>query len=916
MTAKARGKRKKAGTSKGTRASKGRGAGKKKAAARRKKAPKQKPKTRARRIWHFEPGQADGRADMRPEIGGKGANLAEMCRIGLPVPAGFTIGTGVSREFLASGREISPALERDIRAALRRLEKATGKGFGDPTRPLLVSVRSGAAVSMPGMMDTVLNLGLTAAAAEGLAQQSGNERFALDARRRFIQMYSDVVEGIPHEHFEQVLDRAMRRAGVDSETELSAEHMGDVVEAFLTIYKRETRTRFPEDPVEQLLRTIAAVFNSWENDRAVEYRDIHGLPHDMGTAVTVQSMVFGNLGEDSGTGVCFTRDPSTGEDVFYGEYLMNAQGEDVVAGIRTPDPLDELESRHPRIYAQLAKVRRTLERHYKDMQDIEFTIEEGSLYILQTRSGKRTAAAGVRIAVEMSEKRLLSRGDALARVSAEDLDKLLHPQFDPKAERDVMTRGLPASPGAVSGRIVFTAHAAKEAAAQGTDVILVRNETSPEDIGGMHAAVGILTATGGMTSHAAVVARGMGTCCVAGASQVRIDLTENLVRIGARVLRAGDVISLDGTTGEVMAGSVRTMPADPGSHFDKLLGWADRARRLRVRANADTPEDARVARRFGAEGIGLCRTEHMFFGDERITPMREMILATSEDERRAALKQLLPFQRKDFTGILKEMDGFPVTIRLLDPPLHEFLPHDEEAVRRVARHLGLDQKQVRERAERLRETNPMLGHRGCRLGISHPEIYEMQVRAIFEAAATLARKGKSPMPEVMIPLVGTVEEFVSLRDRLVEVATRVLDKKGQKIKIIMGTMIEVPRATLVAEAIGAEAQFFSFGTNDLTQLTYGFSRDDIGSFLPDYLEQGILASDPFQTIDRAGVGTLIRLATTQGRSARPKLKVGICGEHGGDPRSIAFCHEQGLDYVSCSPFRIPIARLAAAHAAL
>ncbi len=870
----------------------------------------------ARIAWHFGPGYADGSARLKDLLGGKGANLAEMCRIGLPVPPGFTLGTPQCQRYYAAGRRLPADVAAAVRRGVARLEKETGRGFGDPRRPLLVSVRSGAAQSMPGMMDTVLNLGLNPAAVEGLAAATGNRRFALDARRRFIQMFSNVVEGLELKRFEQVLHAETQRAGADGDGALGAEALERVVERYLALHQELTGRPFPEDPYEQLLKSVAAVFGSWMGNRAQEYRRIHKVEGLLGTAVNVQAMVFGNLGPTSGTGVCFTRDPSTGEDVFYGEYLMNAQGEDVVAGIRTPRDLKGLAAELPAAYRELERVRRLLERHYRDMQDIEFTIEEGRLYILQTRAGKRTAKAAVRIAVEMAERRLLTRAQAVARIRPGDLDRLLHPQFDPKAPRRVIATGLPASPGAVSGRVVFRAEDAKAWAARGEKVILARSETSPEDVGGMHAAEGILTSTGGMTSHAAVVARGMGRCCVVGAGAVRIDEDTLRLRVDGLTVAEGDLLSLDGTSGEVILGPVATVPAAPGRTFHTLLGWADRLRRLAVRANADLPQDARIAREFGAEGIGLCRTEHMFFGAERITAMREMILAEAEADRRKALKKLLPFQRSDFKGIFRAMDGLPVTVRLLDPPLHEFLPHDEAAVQAVADSLGIPAAVVADRAERLREMNPMLGHRGCRLGITYPEIYEMQVQAIFEAAAALAKAGRDPRPEVMIPLVGTTQEYVFLRDRLAAVARAVMAKKGVQVPCTFGTMIEVPRAALRADAIGAEAEFFSFGTNDLTQMTFGFSRDDVGSFLPAYVERKILPEDPFQSLDLRGVGELIRWGTERGRGARPGLKVGICGEHGGDPRSIAFCHEVGLDYVSCSPFRVPIARLAAAQAAL
>ncbi len=869
----------------------------------------------ARLIWHFGPGEADGRADMKDVLGGKGANLAEMCRIGLPVPPGFTIATTVCKQYYDNGGKLPQDVVAGLHEAVGRLETHSGKKFGDPERPLLVSVRSGAALSMPGMMDTVLNLGLNAAATEGMAAMTGNRRFALDARRRFIQMFANVVEGVSLEHFELVLDNAQRAAGVASDTELDADVLEGVVKDYLEIYQRETGAAFPEDPYDQLERSVSAVFGSWMGNRAVEYREIHDITGLVGTAVNVQTMVFGNLGPTSGTGVCFTRDPSTGENVFYGEYLMNAQGEDVVAGIRTPQELSGLANESAKVYEQLEGVRDLLERHYKDMQDIEFTIEEDVLYILQTRTGKRTARSAVRIAVEMADSGLISREEAVGRIAPDELDRLLHPQFDPDAERDVLATGLPASPGAVSGKVVFTAEDAKEWKARGESVILVRNETSPEDVGGMHAAEGILTATGGMTSHAAVVARGMGKCCVAGAGTVRIDYGAATFRVDDRTVKEGEIISLDGTAGEVMWGAVKTMAADPGAEFETLLSWADELRRMKVRANADTPDDATLARRFGAQGIGLCRTEHMFFGDDRITAMREMILAEVEADRRVALQKLLPFQREDFAGILRAMDGLPVTIRLLDPPLHEFLPHEDDAIEAVADALGIAASAVKDRAARLHEMNPMLGHRGCRLGITYPEIYEMQVRAIYEAAAQGLEAGRSPKPEVMIPLVGSLTEYTTLRDQLVAVADGVLRERGAKLDVVFGTMIEIPRAALQAQQIGAEADFFSFGTNDLTQLTFGFSRDDIGSFLPDYLEQGVLPADPFQTIDQDGVGELVRLGTERGRLAKPDLKVGICGEHGGEPASIHFCERVGLDYVSCSPFRVPIARLASAQAA-
>jgi pyruvate,orthophosphate dikinase len=868
-------------------------------------------------IFEFGAGRAEAPTkDPKDVLGGKGAGLADMCRKGLPVPPGFTIATTVCPLYYARGKRVPREVMAGVRKGIASVEKDLGRGFGDPAKPLLVSVRSGAAVSMPGMMDTVLNLGLTAACVDGLAAMSGSRRFALDARRRFVQMFGDVVASVSHDAFERVLREARATAGARTDADLPEAALEAVVARYLEVYRDGAGEPFPEDPWVQLERSIGAVFGSWESERAVKYRKIHGITGLRGTAVTVQAMVFGNLGPTSGTGVAFTRDPSTGENRFYGEYLMNAQGEDVVAGIRTPEDLATLEKRSPEVYARLAGIRDTLERGYRDMQDLEFTIEDGRLYMLQTRRGKRTAAASVRIAVEMAEEGLVSREEAVSRVTPAEVDRLLHPSFDPDAKRIVLARGLPASPGAVSGKVVFTAEEAEKRGAAGEAVVLVRNETSPEDIGGMHAAQGVLTATGGMTSHAAVVARGMGKCCVAGAGTVRIDLEAGRFTAGEATILAGDVISLDGSSGEVMLGAVPTVPAALTPEFKRLLAWADSIRTLGVRTNGDTPRDAQVAVGFGAEGIGLCRTEHMFFDKDRITAVREMILAETEAARRTALDKLLPYQRGDFEKILEAMGGRPVTIRLLDPPLHEFLPQEPEAVRTVAKSLGVPEAAVRDRARRLHEMNPMLGHRGCRLGITYPEIYEMQVRAVYEAAATLARRKKTVRPEVMIPLVGAAKEFTILRDRLRGVAEQTLKRMRVKMPLVFGTMIEVPRAAVRAEAIAKEAEFFSFGTNDLTQMTFGYSRDDAGSFLPAYVEQGILPEDPFQSLDQDGVGTLIRWAVENGRKARKGLKVGICGEHGGDPKSIDFCHRAGLDYVSCSPYRVPVARLAAAHAAL
>ncbi len=871
-------------------------------------------------IFEFGPGRAEGFAEGKQVLGGKGLGLAEMCQAGLPVPPGFTIPTTVCPRFYASGKKIPKEVMAGARKAIAKLEKELGRGFGHADRPLLVSVRSGAAVSMPGMMDTVLNLGLSAASVDGLAKLSGSRRFALDSRRRFIQMFGDVVCGVPSDGFEHVLADERSLAGVRTDAELDEKSLASVVKRYLEIFRKHTGSAFPEDPYDQLEKAIAAVFGSWESERAVKYRKINGITGLVGTAVNVQAMVFGNLGATSGTGVAFTRDPSTGENVFYGEFLMNAQGEDVVAGIRTPEPIEDLEKRSPLAYAELLRIRTALETTYRDMQDIEFTIEDGKLYMLQTRRGKRTAAAAVRAAFEMVRDGLITKEEAVSRIEPAQVDQLLHPSFDPTAARTVIARGLPASPGAVTGKVVFTAEDAEMKAAAGEKVILVRNETSPEDIGGMNAAQGILTATGGMTSHAAVVARGMGKCCVAGAGTVRIDLSTRRFSAGERMVSEGDVISLDGTAGEVILGTVPTVPPGITKEFREILAWANTIKRLGVRTNGDTPRDARVARDFGAEGIGLCRTEHMFFEGDRITAVREMILADTLEARKVALAKLLPMQRADFAGIFEAMEGTPVTIRLLDPPLHEFLPHEPEQITTVAKSLGIAESLVRDRARRLHEMNPMLGHRGCRLGITYPEIYEMQVRAIYEAAAAEIKAKRPVMPEVMIPLVGTEKEFTILRDLLKRVAEETLAKalpSGKvKLPLVFGTMIEVPRAALRAETIAQDAEFFSFGTNDLTQMTFGYSRDDAGSFLPQYVEMGILPEDPFQSLDQLGVGELIRLAVERGRKTRKNLKVGICGEHGGDPKSIDFCHRANLDYVSCSPYRVPVARIAAAHAAM
>ena len=880
-----------------------------------------------RRVYFFGAGRADGRSSMRETLGGKGANLAEMTRIGLPVPPGFTLSTEVCAEFEASGGRIRKRLEPEVARALARVERIMGARFGDPACPLLVSVRSGARVSMPGMMDTVLNLGLNDRTVEGLAAQA-DARFAWDSYRRFVQMYGDVVLGVSMERFEHRLDSLKERRRVHLDTDLRADDWRALVREYLALVEEHTGEPFPQDPSAQLWGAIAAVFRSWKTPRAVTYRRLNRIPEDWGTAVNVQSMVFGNRGDDCATGVAFTRDPSTGAKVFYGEYLKNAQGEDVVAGIRTPQPLARegrspeqanlptLEEEMPGAYRELLRIRRVLEQHYRDMQDIEFTIQAGHLWMLQTRSGKRTARAAVKIAVDMAREGLITREQAIARVDADALEQLLHPTLDPEASKQVIAKGLPASPGAANGTVVFSADSAEAKAKAGEKVVLVRVETSPEDIHGMHAAEGILTARGGMTSHAAVVARGMGKSCVVGCGALQISYERGEFRVDDQIVRAGDEITIDGSTGEVILGRVATVTPELGREFAELMRWSDAVRRLEVRTNADTPHDAKVAREFGAQGIGLCRTEHMFFEEERILAVREMILATDEAQRAPALEKLLPMQRGDFVGIFRAMEGLPVTIRLLDPPLHEFLPHVEEGIREVAEALGAEVAAVRARIEERREFNPMLGHRGCRLGITFPEIYRMQVRAIAEAACQVAESGVKVRPEIMIPLVSHVGELERLRKLVEQEVGRVVAQSRARVKIAIGTMIEVPRASLVADEIARYADFFSFGTNDMTQMTYALSRDDAGKFLPAYIEAGILTDDPFVSIDRDGIGALVRIGVERGRKTRPDLKVGICGEHGGDPKSVRFCDEAGLDYVSCSPFRVPVARLAAAQAAL
>jgi pyruvate,orthophosphate dikinase len=899
-------------------------------------------------VYFFAKGQAEGSAKMKDLLGGKGANLAEMTAIGIPVPPGFTISTRACNLYFENGRKLPSGLDTQVAEALARLEALQSKRFGDDNDPLLVSVRSGAKFSMPGMMDTILNLGLNDRSVEGLARISGDRRFALDSYRRFIQMYSDVVLEIPKAEFEHLLAAAKRARRVEDDTQLTAKDLTALVAKYKEKVKKASGSPFPEDPQAQLWGAVSAVFRSWNNERARYYRQRYGISDSLGTAVNVQCMVYGNLGDDCATGVAFTRNPATGENVFYGEFLPNAQGEDVVAGIRTPRPIsraqsvsggaDSLEATMPSCYAQLLDIRAALETHYKDMQDIEFTIERGTLYMLQTRTGKRTGLAALHIACDFHEAGVIDRDAVLARVEADMLIQLLAPIFDVKDKERakgagrVLGKGLPAGPGAASGAIAFTAKRAVEMAAKGENVLLVRAETSPEDLAGMVAAVGILTSRGGMTSHAAVVARGMGKPCVVGAESIQVDAAAKSLRAGGKTLKEGAAVSIDGTTGEVILGALDPHPSEIQQvlvgktlkpqkspvfgRFASLMSWADEKRRLKVRTNADTPKDAAVARAFGAEGIGLCRTEHMFFAEDRIRAVREMILADDLKGRKKALAKLLPMQRKDFIGIFKAMSGLPVTIRLLDPPLHEFLPTTPEQFKRLSREMKVPAKKLMERAEQLHESNPMLGHRGCRLGITYPEVYDMQVRAIFEAAAACAAKKIEVHPEVMIPLVGTVMEFTELAARVRAIAAEVEAKTKTKVAYLVGTMIEVPRACLVAEAIAKEAEFFSFGTNDLTQMTYGFSRDDIGKFLPDYLDRRILPFDPFQSIDQEGVGKLVTLSVKDGKKGRGSLKVGICGEHGGDPASVSFFHRAGLDYVSCSPYRVPVARLAAAHAVL
>ena len=880
-------------------------------------------------VYRFGGGVSDGGQGDKNLLGGKGANLDGMAAIGLPVPPGFTISTPMCARYYDEGQRFPEDVKTEVATGIAHIEKVTGKTFGDAADPLLVSVRSGARVSMPGMMDTVLNLGLNDRTVEGLAAASGDARFAWDSYRRFIQMYSDVVLELDHGAFEEALEIAKEDKGYTLDTELSAEDLQALVGEFKSLVQAEWGKPFPQDVHDQLWGAIGAVFGSWQSERAKVYRRLNDIPGDWGTAVNVQAMVFGNMGDTSATGVAFTRDPAKGDAAYYGEFLINAQGEDVVAGIRTPQYLTKaareaagakplsMEEAMPEVYAELARVFDLLERHYRDMQDIEFTVQQGKLWMLQTRSGKRTAKAALKIAVDMAAEGLITEEEAIARVDPQALDQLLHPTLDPAAPRDVLTRGLPASPGAASGIVVFDSDTAEQRAGAGEDVILVRIETSPEDIHGMHAAKGILTARGGMTSHAAVVARGMGRPCVSGAGTLSIDAKAGVMRVGIREVKAGDIITIDGASGEVMVGAVPTVLPELSGDFATLMVWADKVRRLKVRTNAETPLDCRTAREFGAEGIGLCRTEHMFFDAARITAVRQMILASDEAGRRAALEKLLPEQRADFTEIFEVMAGLPCTIRLLDPPLHEFLPHEEAEFAEVAAAAGLDVETLRRRAAELHEFNPMLGHRGCRLGVTYPEIYEMQARAIFEAACDVAAKsGEAPIPEVMIPLVATRRELELMKAVVDKAAKAVFAEKGREVEYLVGTMIELPRAALKAGEIAEVGEFFSFGTNDLTQTTLGVSRDDAGRFLTTYVEKGIFARDPFVSIDVEGVGELIQIAADRGRATRPDIKLGICGEHGGDPASIDFCEGVGLDYVSASPYRVPIARLAAAQAAL
>jgi pyruvate,orthophosphate dikinase len=880
-----------------------------------KAAPKASTK-KLKRVYFFGAGKAEGRADQKLLLGGKGANLADMTLAGLPVPPGFTVTTETCREYNDLKQKMPAGLIDEVKEHLARVEKASGKKFGDPKNPLLVAVRSGAAISMPGMMDTVLNVGLNDVVVEGLAQLTNNARFAYDCYRRLINMFGDTVMGVPHEEFEHALSEVKASVGVTLDTDLRTADLKMVVEKYKAIYKKGTGEDFPQDGLKQLALSIEAVFKSWMGDRAIKYRQINDVRGLAGTAVNVQTMVFGNMGDDSATGVAFTRNPSTGENIFYGEFLVNAQGEDVVAGIRTPLDCLEMDKWSKKSWKELLQIKNLLEKRYKDVQDFEFTIERGTLYMLQTRTGKRNAKAAVRIAAEMVKEKLIDERTAILRIDPSSLDQLLHPMFDPKASKTVIAKGLPASPGAATGKLAFTADEAHERTQNGEKVLLIRKETSPEDVQGMHSAVGILTSTGGMTSHAAVVARGWGKCCVVGAGALQINTKARTLTVNGKTYGPDEYMSIDGTTGEIIEGQVPTVDPEMTGPFLQMMKWADKHRTLKVRTNADTPADAIKAREFGAQGIGLCRTEHMFFDADRIMHMREMILATNVDDRKAALAKLLPYQREDFVGIFKAMAGLPVTIRLLDPPLHEFLPHNEPEQEELGRNLGKSLEQIKARVSQLHEANPMLGHRGDRLAVTYPEILEMQVRAIIEAACICKKAKVKVLPEVMIPLVGTKKELDFLKKFTVATASAVMKEQGVKVEYMYGTMIEVPRAAVTADEIAQTAEFFSFGTNDLTQMTFGYSRDDVNSFLPDYLQHELLEKDPFQSLDQPGVGKLVEMAVKLGRGVNKSLKCGICGEHGGDPKSVEFCYRVGLDYVSCSPFRVPIARLAAAQAVL
>jgi pyruvate,orthophosphate dikinase len=873
-------------------------------------------KTVKKYVYFFGGGKADGRGDMKDLLGGKGAGLAEMTNLKIPVPAGFTVTTEACNEYFKAGKKYPPGMWEQVLDNLKKVEKAMGMKFGDSVNPLLVSVRSGAKFSMPGMMDTVLNLGLNETTMNALINKTGNERFVYDAYRRLITMFGNIVMGVDRQKFEKALEEIKEKKGVRLDTDLTVNDLKKLVEEFKIIYKKGTGEDFPTDPVEQLKKAINAVFGSWFGDRAVKYRKLNDIPDNLGTACNIQSMVFGNLGENSGTGVGFTRDPSTGQNRFFAECLINAQGEDVVAGIRTPLHIEELKKRLPVAYRELDSIYKKLERHYKDMLDIEFTVQEGKLYMLQTRVGKRTAASALKIAIDMVKEKLIDKKTAILRIDPQQLDQLLHPMIDPKAQVKVIAKGLPASPGAAIGTVVFTAEDAERAAGKGKKVILVRAETSPEDIGGMDAAQGILTARGGMTSHAAVVARGMGKCCVAGCGAININEIQRYFTVNDLIVKEGEYITLNGTTGEVMLGEVPLVTAALTRDFGIFMKWVDEFRKLGVRTNADTPHDSEVARSFGAEGIGLCRTEHMFFAPERISAVREMILADDTEGRKKALVKLLPMQKSDFIEIFKVMKGLPVTIRLLDPPLHEFLPHTDEELKTLAATMEVPFEKLKTRNKALHEFNPMLGHRGCRLGITYPEIYEMQVMAIMEAACELSRQRIRVIPEIMIPLVGHVNELKMMRELTVKAVEEVQKNYKTKVNYTIGTMIELPRAAITADEIATQADFYSFGTNDLTQTTFGLSRDDAGRFLPYYVEKGILDYDPFITLDQSGTGLLMKIAVEKGRQVKKKLKMGICGEHGGDPKSVEFFHKIGMDYVSCSPYRIPIARLAAAQAAL